>query len=145
MAKTRLAVRTNGATLSYKKKSESTYTVLEGLQSIPEIGSEPEKIECTVLTSKNKLYVKGIGDVPEMAYTFLFLNDEATSAFRVLSEMEKNEEVVEFKHALEDGTEFTFSGQVSIKISGGEVNGVITFTATITVGTDIVRKDPAGA
>ena len=56
MATTRLAVRTNGATLSYKKKSESTYTVLEGLQSIPEIGSEPEKIECTVLTSKNKLY-----------------------------------------------------------------------------------------
>lgn len=80
-----------------------------------------------------------------MAYTFLFLNDEATSAFRVLSEMEKTEEVVEFKHALEDGTEFTFSGQVSIKIGGGEVNGVITFTATITVGTDIVRKDPVGA
>ena len=103
---------------------------------------EPEKIECTVLTSKNKLYVKGIGDVPEMAYTFLFLNDEATSAFRVLSQMEKTEEVVEFKHALEDGTEFTFSGQVSIKIGGGEVNGVITFTATITVGTDIIRKDP---
>lgn len=39
MATTRLAVRTNGATLSYKKKTESTYTVLEGLQSIPEIGS----------------------------------------------------------------------------------------------------------
>lgn len=80
-----------------------------------------------------------------MAYTFLFLNDEATSPFRVLAAMEASEEVVEFKHKLEDGTEFVFSGQVSIKIGGGEVNGIVTFTATITVGTDIVRKDPAGA
>lgn len=39
MATTRIAVRTNGATLSYKKSGEGDYTVLNDLQSIPEIGS----------------------------------------------------------------------------------------------------------
>lgn len=48
----------NGAKLGYKKKSEasSTYKDLPGLKEIPELGSEPEKVENTTLTDPHKMY-----------------------------------------------------------------------------------------
>ena len=55
----------NGATLGYKEKegSSATYTDLPGLKEIPDCGVEPEKVENTCLTDKNKQYENGIGDL----------------------------------------------------------------------------------
>lgn len=138
----RQAVRTNGAKLLMKRSGDSDFVNLEGLQSIPEIGAQPEKIETTTLASKNKTYMAGIGDLPEMAYTFLFLNESAEDAYAKLAIMSENEESAEFKHQLEDGTNFTFTAIPFVTVSGGEVNSVITFTVTLTVSSDIVKENP---
>ena len=59
----------NGATLGYKKKGAvGDYTDLPGLKEIPDMGTEPEKVENTDLNAKNKQYENGIGDAGEMTY-----------------------------------------------------------------------------
>ena len=52
----------NGTKLGYKKKSGelSTYTDLAGLKEIPEMGTEPEKVENTCLSDKVKQYEYGM-------------------------------------------------------------------------------------
>ena len=47
----------NGAALGYKETKEgASYTDLAGLKEIPEIGSDPEKVENTTLKDKVKQY-----------------------------------------------------------------------------------------
>ena len=60
----------NGAKLGYKKSGASSFTDLPGLKEIPEMGIEPEKVENTCLTDKNKQYENGIGDSGELVYKF---------------------------------------------------------------------------
>ena len=71
----------NGAKLGYKKKSEasSAYKDLPGLKEIPELGSEPEKVENTTLTDPHKMYELGIGDLPDMVYKYKYDNTKADS------------------------------------------------------------------
>lgn len=44
----------NGAKLGFKKSGGASFTDLPGLKEIPEMGIEPEKVENTCLTDKNK-------------------------------------------------------------------------------------------
>lgn len=66
----------NGATLEYKAKkgTPSDYTKLEGLKEIPEIGSDPEKVDNTTLADKQKVYEMGIGDPGDISYKFKYDN-----------------------------------------------------------------------
>lgn len=88
----------NGATLGYKKKSESagSFTVLKGLKEIPEMGVDPEKVENTTLGDSTKQYEMGIGDPGDITYKFKYENSAATSPYRVLRGLEKTGEVVSF-------------------------------------------------
>ena len=43
---------------------------------------------------------------------------------------------------LPDGTGFAFSGQVSTKIDSAAVNAALTFTATISLNSDMVVTNP---
>lgn len=56
----------NGTKLGYSKTdpsdSSTSYTDLPGLKEIPDVGTDPEKVDNTVLTDKHKVYEKGIGD-----------------------------------------------------------------------------------
>lgn len=135
----------NGAKLGYKKKSESasSYTDLPGLKEIPEIGFDAEKVDNTVLTDKHKKYEMGIGDLPDMVYKFKYENTSSTSPFRVLREAQDSGEVLSFQETDPDGTVIEFDAQVSVKRTGGGVNGVIEFDATMIVQSDITYTDPA--
>ena len=50
-------------------------------------------------------------------------------------------EVLNFKQTYPDGTTVTFSGQVSVKLGGGGVNGVIEFTLKVALQSDLVFAD----
>lgn len=133
----------NGATLGYKKKGATgDYTDLPGLKEIPDMGIEPEKVDNTVLTDKNKQYEQGIGDLPEMVYKFKYENTKATSPYRVLRKAQEAGEVLSFQEKLTDGTTTEFDAQVSVKRTGGGVNGVIECDVTMTVQSDLVITDP---
>lgn len=134
----------NGATLGYKKKSESagSFTVLKGLKEIPEMGVDPEKVENTTLGDSTKQYEMGIGDPGDITYKFKYENISATSPYRVLRGLEKTGEVVSFQETLKDGTKTEFDGQVSVKRTGGGVNGVIEFNLNIALQSALTITDP---
>lgn len=133
----------NGAKLGYKKGSAAAYTDLPGLKEIPDMGAEPEKVENTCLTDANKQYENGIGDLGEMVYKFKYDNSKTDSPYRVMREASISGEVLSFQETLKDGTVTEFDAQVSVKRTGGGVNGVIEFNLTMSIQSDLKYTDPA--
>lgn len=132
----------NGAKLGYKKSGGSTYTDLPGLKEIPEMGINPEKVENTCLTDKNKQYENGIGDAGDITYKFKYDNSKADCPYRVMRAAQDSGEVLSFNETLVDGTTTEFEGQVSVKRTGGGVNGVIEFNLAISLQSDLTVTDP---
>ena len=132
----------NGATLEYKKAGAETFTKLEGLKEIPEMGMDPEKVENTTLDDKLKKYEMGIGDAGDITYKFKYDNTTAGSPYRKMREAETSGEVLSFKETLKDGTTTEFDGQVSVKRTGGGVNGVIEFNLNIALQSELKITDP---
>jgi len=134
----------NGATLGYKEKDATgSFTDLPGLKEIPEMGIEAEKAENTCLTDSHKKYENGIGDLPDMVYKFKYDNTKTNSPYRSMREKAKTNTVLTFQEKLTDGTITTFDAQVSVKRTGGGVNGVIDFDLTMSVQSDLDYTDPA--
>ena len=129
----------NGAKLEYKEKSDAAgvYKELPGLKEIPDCGVEPEKVENTGLNDKNKQYENGIGDLGDMTYKFKYENGAATSAYRILRKAQESGKVLSFKETLKDGTTTEYDAEVSVKRTGGGVNGVVEVDAKMTLCSDL--------
>ncbi len=132
----------NGATLEFKSKSVGDFTKLKGLKEIPEIGVDPEKVENTDLEDTQKVYEMGIGDPGDITYKFKYDNTSTDSPYRTLRAYETSGEVLSFKETLKDGTTTEFSGQISLKRTGGGVNGVIEFNLNIALASSFKITDP---
>ena len=135
----------NGAKLEYKEKSDAAgaYKELPGLKEIPDCGVEPEKVENTGLNDKNKQYENGIGDLGDMTYKFKYEDKSATSTYRVLRQAQENGDVLSFKETLSDGTTTEYDAEVSVKRTGGGVNGVVEVEAKMTICSDLKVTDPS--
>ena len=132
----------NGAKLGYKKSGASSFTDLPGLKEIPEMGIEPEKVENTCLTDKNKQYENGIGDPGDLVYKFRYENTKEDSPYRVMRKAQDSGEVLDFQETLIDGATTEFSGQVSVKRTGGGVNGVVEFNLSVALQSELAVNDP---
>lgn len=134
----------NGTKLGYKKKSSEspTYTDLAGLKEIPEMGTEPEKVENTCLSDKVKQYEYGIGDAGDLEFKFRYENSSETSPYRVLMKAQDDNEILSFEETLPDGTKFHWDAQVSVKLGGGGVNGAIDFTLKMALQSEIEIVHP---
>ena len=134
----------NGATLGYKKKDATgDYTDLPGLKEIPDMGSDPEKVENTCLRDKNKQYENGIGDPGDMTYKFKYDNTSVNSPYRKMRDAQAAGETLSFQETLSDGSITEYDAQVSVKRTGGGVNGVIEFELNMAVQSDFKYTDPA--
>lgn len=134
----------NGATLAYKEQgAEGKYKNLPGLKEIPEVGVTPEKVENTVLTDPFKKNEMGIGELPDMVYKFKYDNTSADSPYRVLRQFQEEGKTLSFQETLKDGTVTEYDADISVKRTGGGVNGVIEFELTMYVQSDITITDPA--
>ena len=132
----------NGAKLGFKKSGGASFTDLPGLKEIPEMGIEPEKVENTCLTDKHKQYENGIGDPGDLVYKFRYENTKEDSPYRVMRKAQDSGEVLDFQETLIDGTTTEFSGQVSVKRTGGGVNGVVEFNLSIALQSELKVTDP---
>ncbi|SHK33596.1 phage tail tube protein [Hespellia stercorisuis] len=133
----------NGTKLGFKENGGTTYTDLPGLKEIPDMGVEPEKVENTVLTDKNKIYENGIGDLPDVVYKFKYDNTSADSPYRVMRKAQESGKILSFQETLKDKTTTVFDAQPAVKRTGGGVNGVIEFELTLTICSDLTVTDPA--
>lgn len=133
----------NGATLEFKPQGAAgDYTKLNGLKEIPEMGTEPEKVENTTLDDEIKTYEMGIGDAGDITYKFKYSNTEADSSYRIMRDHQDKGSVLTFKETLKDGTQTEFDGQVTVKRTGGGVNGVIEFNLNIALQSALKITDP---
>ena len=133
----------NGAKLGYKNKGASgDYTDLTGLKEIPELGEDPEKVENSGLADKVKQYEYGIGDAGDLTYKFKYENTSETSPYRVMRKAAATKEVLSFCETLPDNTKYEYDAQVSVKRSGGGVNGVMEFDLNMALQSEITTTDP---
>jgi len=132
----------NGIKLGYKKGVETTFTNLAGLKEVPEMGSDPEKVENTTLADTTKKYEFGIGDYGDLEFTFKYENGKADSPYRVLRALQDAKTKVSFEETFPDGTVFAWDAQVNIKVSGGSVNDPIDFTLAMALQSEIDITDP---
>lgn len=127
--------------LSYKNNDQ--YVEIPNLQECPELGGTAEKVEVTTLADGNKKYINGIKDFGDLAFKFLYDNSTTTSNYRVVRGLEESGNVVDWKVTFPDNTEFAFSGEVTTAIDSASVNNALTFTANITLNSDIVVTNPS--
>lgn len=121
-------------------KVGTNYETLSGLQSVPEIGGDPEQVDVTTLADATKKYISGIQDMDSLEFTFLY--DNAT--FKKLKAVQSSGKEVEFQITYPDDSTCTFKGGVTVKMGGAEVNGAFQFTLTVTVsaGPDFTDAKP---
>lgn len=134
-------ILSKGITLSYK--NSEAWVEIPDLQEIPDLGGEVDTVEVTTLADGAKRYINGIKDYGDLAFVFLYDNSTATSNYRVIRGLEDTGAITEWKVSFPDGTEFAFSGSVVTKIAGAGVGDALTFTATITLNSDIKVTNPA--
>lgn len=134
-------VLSKGVEFSYKKGS--SFVVIPDLMEVPEIGGTPEQVDVTTLADGAKRYIAGIKDFGDLQFKFLYDNSGADSSFRIMAGLEASEAIGEFKVTLPDGTAFAFSGSVSNKLDSVGVNAPLTFTATLSLNSDISIEHPS--
>ena len=127
----------NGITLAYKGTG-SSYTVIEGLQEVPDIGVETEKVEKTCLSDTVKQYEKGIGDAGDMEFKFKYTN----AVWKLLRGFEAATKPTSFKVTYPDGCSVSFDAEVSNKLGGGGVNDPIAITVAMALQSNLTWVDP---
>lgn len=129
----------NGIKLGYSTSGTTSYTDLEGLQEVPDIGMEPEKVENTCLSDPVKQYEKGIGDAGDMEFKFKY----TTALWKTLRGLETSNKAVNFKVTYPDETTVEFSAEVSNKLGGGGVNDPIAITMSTALQSELKWTDPS--
>ena len=99
-------------------------------------------MENTTLKDKIKQYENGIGDPGDMVYKFKYDNSAPGSSYRKFREMEASGKTYSFCETDSDGTKIEFEAQVSVKRTGGGVNGVIDFDVTMALQSELKITDP---
>lgn len=137
----------NGAKLGYSATeptgSTTAYTDLPGLKEIPDMGEDPTWVDNTCLTDDHMQYEKGIGDYGDLTYKFKYDNSKADSPYRKMRALEESGKKAYFQETLPDGTKTAFPSYVSVKRTGGSVNGVIEFNLALRLAGSPKVTDPA--
>lgn len=116
---------TIGITLSYKAASGSSFTSIENVLEIPELGGDVDKIETTTLKSTAHEYIPGLrnnGD--NIGIKCLYVKDEY-DAVRALSGE------CDWKVEFPDGNGFEWKGTPSVKLDAISVGGYLSYTVNI--------------
>lgn len=129
----------NGIKIGYSTSGTASYTDIEGLQEVPDIGVEPEKVENTCLSDTVKQYEKGIGDAGDMEFKFKYTN----AVWKVLRGFESASKPTNFKVTYPDGASVSFSAEVSNKLGGGSVNDPIVITTSMALQSELTWADPS--
>jgi hypothetical protein len=127
--------------LGYSAVPATTYTDLDDLMEIPEIGATVEKVEVTTLVDGTKRYINGVGDYGDLAFKFLYNNNAIGASFRVLKGFEGT--LKSWQITLPDGTKFAFTGTPNVKLDSAGVNAPLTYTLEIAINSAMVITNPA--
>lgn len=138
-------------TLVFGTPNSTMYTTLmaEGVQlcpikDYPDLGGAPEQVETTTLDDSQATYVTGVQQVDRLEFTANYTPEAYKAAKTIQDKTESTEFTLAFgssKGGSQYGS-FTWSGQLSVWVVGGGVNGVREMRISITAGTAIEYTEP---
>lgn len=130
----------NGIKIYGKKKSEAgDFALIPGIKEVPELGNVKEAVDNTALNDSTMTKENGLGDPGDLEYVFRYLHENEKAAFDAYWAAAQNDEVYTFKEELPSGTTFTFDAQFSVVMGGGSVNGVVDWTMTMALQSEITK------
>ncbi|WP_429976661.1 phage tail tube protein [Enterococcus sp. AZ051] len=131
-----MALLSKDTSLAYKRGNASSFTVVGGLQSTPELGSDPSQVDVTTLADAKMKYIKGLEDSDTLEFALLY----DPQIYDTLDGLAKSGDTIDWQVKFPDGSAFDFKGEASVKMGGAEVNGALTCTLSVIVsdGPDFV-------
>lgn len=108
---------------------------IPSLMGFPEMGGTPEKIDVTTFDDSVRRYILGVKDFGDLEFTFLYDGDQTDSGFKKLYAAQGTEDT--YKLELPDGSSFSWTAEVSVRLAAGEVNGAITYIASFAMKSDV--------
>ena len=129
---------TNNSQVSFKIGS----TEITGLQSIPSLGGEPERVDITTLSDTSRHYLNGIKDYGELEFVFLYVpasgsGQGATPSNYSLARAQADGNEKTMTLTLRTGVSFTIKGTVSVGLNEAGINEAYTWTLTVGLTDDI--------
>ena len=98
------------------------------IKSYPDLGGDPEKITVTDLEDTDEASVPGVRSADDMQFTANYTKEAYDAVVAVCGKQQIFE--LDFGADGADG-QFSWSGVMSVKVNGGEVNGAREMTLTI--------------
>lgn len=108
------------------------------IKSYPDLGGDPEKITVTDLEDTDEASVPGVRSADDMQFTANYTKESYEAVLAVCGKQQIFE--LDFGADGADG-KFSWSGQMSVKVNGGEVNGAREMTLTIVRDSAIKNSD----
>lgn len=131
-----IGLLTKGIKLSYATITSGTvgtYTDLDDLQAIPDVGGSRDSIETTTLADDSHRYINGLIDYGDsLDFTFLY----GTTNFDTVAGLSETTEYswkITFpgEGSSTTGNTCTFKGMPHVRVNGVGVNEVITYTLSV--------------
>lgn len=123
-----MAWLTNNANASFKIDDD----VIAGLQSIPSLGGEPEKVDVTTLSDMERRYITGIKDYGELEFTFLYeAGSGSGSSNYATAKAKEGDAPHSITLTLRSGVTFSIPGTVAVSLNEANINEAYTFTITV--------------
>ncbi|MGX7195156.1 phage tail tube protein [Enterococcus olivae] len=123
------ALASKGATLSYKQ--DQTTVEVAKIRTIPQIGSDPERLDVTHLKSERREYIKGIQDTENLEFEAIYESDE----YAKILALEEAGDPLDWVIAYPDGLKVEFKGEISTRLNGIEVNAALIYTIVLVPNT----------
>lgn len=105
------------------------FTVVGGIKTIPDIGSDPESIDVTTLEDTKKKSVPGIENTSTLAFTFVYKGANFATALKNAGDNKQ----YNWRVTYPDGMTAKFTGSYTIKMGNIAVNGALEYTISIVV------------
>lgn len=147
---------TYGTYLKVKASGDSDYKILCPIQDFPDLGGEPEMLQTTTLGDKAHTYIEGIQSMDALTFnTNLYFGAETEEgSFLYIKKTYDNTsasydfcvDFVQDPDATGKGTTLlraSWTGQLSIWVTGGGVDEVVACTISIAPSTVINYEKPA--
>lgn len=104
------------------------------IKSYPDLGGAPEQLETTDLEDETQTFVDGVQSLDALEFTSNYTKESYEQVNESAGTEQKYQ--LDFGEAGADGT-FSWTGTHSVRVNGGEVNGVREMTITCTPSSKI--------
>lgn len=140
-----------GTKLQYATSKTGTFSTLYGLQSTPDMGGDPEKVDITNLADGARRYIPGVKDYGDLDFTFFYNDDtenpaasadDVADAYATLRSLQLANTTIWLKLIYPDDTGYLWSSKVAVKRSAAEVNAPLQFVLRSTPLTELEDVTP---